>query len=128
MSFYEAVEKVNQGLPIIDKNYNSDIDWQFLFTMKQNEMFVFPNEQTGFTPKDIDLVDRNYKQISPNLFRVQKIATKNYMFRHHLETNVEDKKELKNSTYIHIQSCNLLNGIVKVRINHIGQIVKVGEY
>ena len=127
VSFYEAVERINQQLPVIDKNYNSHLGWQFLFTMKQNEYFIFPS--SDFNPKDIDLQNvKNNKLISNNLFRTQKIATKNYMFRHHLETNVEDKKELKNSTFIHIQSCNLLKNIIKVRINHIGQIVKVGEY
>src|SRR5690554_1965891 len=129
VSFFEAVERVNQGLPIIDKTYNQQLGWQFLFTMKQNEMFVFPNENTGFNPNEINLLDpNNKKEISPNLFRVQKIATKNYMFRHHLETNVDTKTELKEIAFIHYQSCNLLKGVIKVRINHLGDIVSVGEY
>jgi CRISPR-associated endonuclease Csn1 len=124
VSFYEAVERVNQGLPVIDKFFNN---WQFLFTMKQNEYFIFPND--GFDPSEIDLLNSlNSKKISPNLFRVQKIATKNYMFRHHLETDVEVKKELNNIAYINIRSTSPLEKIIKVRINHIGQIVKVGEY
>lgn len=97
--------------------------------MKQNEMFVFLNEKTGFNPKEIDLLDpKSKKIISPNLFRVQKLATKNYMFRHHLETTVEEKKELVNITYINLRSTPALDHIVKVRINHIGQIVTIGEY
>ncbi|NLH55945.1 MAG: type II CRISPR RNA-guided endonuclease Cas9, partial [Rikenellaceae bacterium] len=39
VSFFEAVTRVNQGLPIIDKGYNSYLGWKFLFTMKQNELF-----------------------------------------------------------------------------------------
>ncbi len=129
VSLFDAVQLVNAGEPVIDKSYNQGLGWQFLFTMKQNEYFVFPNEQTGFNPGEIDLLDpKNKKRISPNLFRVQKIATKNYMFRHHLETTVDDKKELKDIAFIHIQSCNLLREIVKVRINHLGDIVKKGEY
>lgn len=50
------------------------------------------------------------------------------MFRHHLETNVNIQKELKDITFKHIQSTNSLMSIVKVRINHIGDIVSVGEY
>src|SRR5690606_8885592 len=120
VSFFEAVIRVNQGLPIIDKNYNQHLGWQFLFTMKQNEMFVFPNEQAGFNPSEIDLLNpTNKKMISPNLFRVQKIATKNYMFRHHLETSVDDKKELVSIAYINIRSTNPLKDIIKVRINHL---------
>lgn len=126
ISFYEAVERVNQNLPIIDKNYNQDLGWQFLFTMKQNEYFVFPTED--FNPDEIDLLNPiNYKLISKNLFRVQKITTKDYFFRHHLETSVDSKKELVNITFKRI-GLNGLNGIVKLRINHIGQIIKVGEY
>jgi len=70
----------------------------------------------------------NYKIISHNLFRVQKIATKNYFFRHHLETMLNDAKELKDVAYKNIRSLPHIEKIVKVRINHIGQIVKVGEY
>lgn len=129
ISFFEAVERANQGIPVIDKTFNVHSGWQFLFTMKQNEYFVFPNEQSGFNPNEIDLLDKkNYKLISPNLFRVQKIASKNYFFRHHLETNVEEKKELKDVAYKPQLGLNGINGIIKVRINHIGEIIQVGEY
>ena len=129
VSFYEAVARVNEGLPIIDKTYRQEDGWQFLFTMKQNEYFVFPNESTGFYPDEIDLMNPdNYALISPNLFRVQKIASKYYVFRHHLETTVDEDKRLREITWKRIQSFSNLDGIVKVRINHIGQIVYVGEY
>jgi CRISPR-associated endonuclease Csn1 len=127
VSFYEAVERVNQGLPAIDKLFNSSLGWEFLFTMKQNEYFVFPS--ADFNPAEIDLLDsKNNKVISPNLFRVQKIATKNYFFRHHLETSVEEIKELKNVAYKPQLGLNAISKIVKVRINHIGHIIKIGEY
>ena len=129
VSLFDAVKLVNAGLPVIDKEYNHGLGWQFLFTMKRNEYFVFPNETTGFTPHDIELTNPdNYKLISPNLFRVQKLATKNYMFRHHLETNVEEVKELVNVAYISLRSTGNLIKIVKVRINHIGDILQIGEY
>jgi len=129
VSFFEAVTRANLGQPIIDKEYKQDEGWQFLFTMKQNEYFVFPNEKTGFNPNDIDLLNpENYNIISPNLFRVQKISTKNYMFRHHLETNVNETKELRDITWKNIRSTQNLVNIIKVRVNHIGQIVAVGEY
>jgi CRISPR-associated endonuclease Csn1 len=112
-----------------------DEGWEFLFTLKQNEYFVFPNEKTGFNPSEIDLLDENnYAKISPNLFRVQKISTKNYMFTHHLETEaisgdtLKNKKELSKITYNFIQTPSNLEKIIKVRINHLGKIVHVGEY
>ena len=97
--------------------------------MKQNEYFVFPNPVTGFNPEEIDLTDEsNYALISPNLFRVQKLASKYYVFRHHLETTVEDVESLRDITWKRIQATNYLNNIIKVRVNHIGRIVSVGEY
>ncbi len=128
VSFYEAVAAATTGEKVIDHNYNSNLGWKFLFTMKQNEYFVFPNKETGFDPKEIDLLDpENYSHISPNLYRVQKMATRDYFFRHHLETTVDDKNELKEVTW---KRCGLngLEGVVKVRVNHLGEIVYVGEY
>ncbi|MBX2962047.1 MAG: type II CRISPR RNA-guided endonuclease Cas9 [Cyclobacteriaceae bacterium] len=128
VSFYEAVARRNTGLPIIDKVYKQNEGWQFMFSMKQNEYFVFPNEKTGFKPTEIDLLNPdNYSLISPNLFRVQKLTTKDYFFRHHLETNVENNNALKGITWIRT-GLNGLNKIIKVRVNHIGLIVSVGEY
>ncbi len=66
--------------------------------------------------------------ISPNLFRVQKIASKDYVYRLHLETKVEDDKTIRDITWKRINSLANMDKIVKVRINHIGQIVAVGEY
>lgn len=134
VSFFEATTRASLGLPIVDKEYRKGDGWVFLFSMKQNEYFVFPNEKTGFNPKDIDLLNEaNYHLISPNLFRVQKISTKNYVFNHHLETQavsgdvLKSKKQLSGITYYFIQSLPPIKDIIKVRINHIGQIVAIGE-
>lgn len=147
VSLFDAVQLINAKLPVIISNPKKAWDevlekgiehpliesfpsenWKFLFTMKQNEMFVFPDEKTGFNPKEIDLLDaKNRRLISPNLFRVQKLATKNYFFRHHLETTVEEKRELKDIAYKPQLGLNAIKDIVKVRINHVGHIVGVGE-
>ena len=111
-------------------NKNHSLGWKFLFTLKQNEFFVFPSND--FDPSEIDLQDeRNYHLISPNLFRVQKfgeLSTSGFWFRHHLETTVEVDNLVKGTTYKVIQSGGKLKGIVKVRLNHLGKIVHVGEY
>ncbi len=128
VSFFDATTRVNLGLPIIDKTYKEKEGWQFLFSMKQNEYFVFPNETTGFNPNETDLLNPdNYGSISSNLYRVQKFTVKDYFFRHHLETNVESDNKLKGITWLRT-GLNNINNIVKVRGNHIGQIVSVGEY
>ncbi|PIF46229.1 CRISPR-associated endonuclease Csn1 [Chryseobacterium sp. 52] len=135
MSFYEAVERVSQNQPVVDRNYNTEKGYRLLFTLKQNEMFLFPNED--FIPNEIDLLDeRNLPAISKNLFRVQKISkvgygnsfVRDFVFRHHLETTVEERKELRNITYVQLKSLEGLRNIVKVRLNHLGKIVHVGEY
>jgi len=36
VSLFDAVQLVNAGLPVIDREFNKGIGWQFLFTMKQN--------------------------------------------------------------------------------------------
>jgi CRISPR-associated endonuclease Csn1 len=131
VSFFEATARVNMGLPVIDKTYNKKEGWQFLFSMKQNEYFVFPNEQSGFNPHEMDLLNPdNYHVISPNLFRVQKFGSllSGFWFRHHLETKIDTLKELKGITYKVVQSTKNLENIIKVRVNHIGQIIWVGEY
>ncbi len=127
VSFFEATSRVNQGLSIIDRDYRKDDGWEFQFSMKQNEYFVFPNEKTGFNPNEIDLLDPdNYCLISPNLFRVQKFTIKDYFFRHHLETNVDNVKELAGITWLR-GGLGGVKDIIKVRLNHIGLIVSIGE-
>ena len=135
VSLYEAVERVNQGIDIVDKSYKSNDGYHFLFSLKQNEMFLFPSED--FNPKEVDLFDdKNLSLISKNMFRVQKISkvgygnsfVRDFVFRHHLETSVEEKKELRNITYVQLKSLEGLRNVVKVRLNHIGKIVQVNEY
>ncbi|MHC5354726.1 type II CRISPR RNA-guided endonuclease Cas9 [Myroides sp. LJL115] len=126
VSLFEAVERVNQHLPTIDKTFNQHLGWKFLFTIKQNDLFLFPSDE--FNPTEFDLFDRNnYAIISKHLFRAQKISTKDYTFRHHLETTVENIKELKSITWKR-EGLNGIQKITKVRTNHLGEIVQVGEY
>ena len=137
VSFYEATSRAMQHLPVIDKTYKQSEGWQFLFTMKQNEYFVFPRYDADgnmtFNPLDHDEAwfknPENYAEISPNLFRVQKFSYKNYVFRHHLETTIDmSGYNLRGITWTDFRSSKGLENIVKVRVNHIGQIVSVGEY
>lgn len=135
VSFYEAVERVNQGLNVVDRSYKIKEGYQFLFSLKQNEIFLFPSED--FNPKEINLFDdKNLSIISKNMFRVQKISKvrygntylRDFVFRHHLETSIEERKELRNISFIHLKSLEGLRNVVKVRLNHLGKIVQVNEY
>jgi CRISPR-associated endonuclease Csn1 len=55
-------------------------------------------------------------------------TVRDFKYRHHLETSVEDKKELQNITFQQLKSLSPLWTIVKVRLNHLGDVVKVGGY
>lgn len=136
VSFFEATTRKAMGIPVIDTDYKSSEGWTFLFSMKQNEFFVFPNIEHGFDPQAMDLFDpKNRAEISKHLFRVQKMSrvdygkqiVREYVFRHHLETTVLETKELKDITFKNIKSLQYLEGIVKVRINHLGDILPTKE-
>lgn len=119
VSFYEAVSRKKRGEEVIQKAHPKG--WEFVFTLKQNDMFVIPSE--SFNPAEIDPNDPDsYPIISQRLFRVQKLTSKDYWFRHHLETTVTN--DIKNITFIHVQSLQRLEGLVKCRINHLGKITQ----
>lgn len=125
ISFYDAVVRRNLGLSVINRRHEKG--WEFLFSMKQNEYFIFPSE--GFNPQEMDLLNpENYHLISPHIFRVQKIGSKDYMFRHHLETQLLDNNQLNNIAYKRIRSPKELSVTIKIRIDHLGRIVQLGEY
>lgn len=137
VSFFEATTRAGLGEQIVEKDYRKDEGWRFLFTMKQNEFFVLPeydeNGKMIFNPKEYDEMwyqnPNNYAIISPHLFRVQKFSFKNYVFRHHLESTIDKSGyNLRGITWNDFRSSKGLDFIVKVRVNHIGKIVSVGEY
>lgn len=124
VSFFEATARASAGEPVVNRVHKEG--WKFLFTLKQNEYFIFPSDE--FDPNEIDLLDPvNQAIISKYLYRVQKFTNKDYFFRHHLETNVDDIKELRGISYKRTGLSGIV-GIIKIRLNHLGGIVKVGEY
>ncbi|NSW45434.1 MAG: type II CRISPR RNA-guided endonuclease Cas9 [Bacteroidales bacterium] len=142
-TFWHAVERKKYGIPIIiydtqevwnkilNQNHSfpqsfieklPNDQWTLLFSMQLNEMFLL-----GLKNEDIkQCIDtQNYSKLSEHLYRVQKIAQKNYMFRHHLETQINDSAEAKLSKRFYlIQSINALYDLnpIKVKIDLLGQI------
>lgn len=142
-SFWHAVERKKYGIPVIisntkqlwDKILNgkenypqSFLDklpqdgWELNLSMQQNEMFVM-----GMKKEDVSLaIENNAKSLlSSSLYRVQKISTTNYVFRHHLETELDDSQDAAISKRYH--SIRSISGLekenpVKVFINNIGEI------
>lgn len=110
-----------------------DPRWELVTSLQRNEMFVI-----GLKEEDLnDAIKANdYKLINQFLFRVQKLAPSNYCFRIHIETKVDDKYNgVKNEMLskilgklIIIQSIDAWKqrNPIKVRVNNLGKIVKVG--
>jgi CRISPR-associated endonuclease Csn1 len=114
VSLMDAVKRKNIGLPVIinetairlhklgeNKITDQSIlasfpgkDWDFITSLQQNEFFCLGIDLDEFQ----DLMNQNnYKKISDNLYRVQKLSLKSsgafdIYFRHHLETRVDDAK------------------------------------
>jgi CRISPR-associated endonuclease Csn1 len=93
--------------------------------MQQNEIFIL-----GMTHEDIQIAIENndYRQISEHLYRVQKISTLNYVFRHHLETQIiDDDNSKKSKRFINVRSIGTLFSLnpLKVKIDCLGNIKSI---
>lgn len=125
VSFWEAVSRCLVNLdkhgsiyPVIDRSDKHDL--RFLFSMQINDLFVFdvnPEEFDFFNPENRTL-------LAKNLYRVQKMSKGDYWFRHQYETTV--LKEY-NFSFKRLRSADALRSAVKVRVNHLGDIIKIGE-
>lgn len=148
-TFWHAVERKKYNIPAVIKNssevWNQLLDKElpesFLnklpadklnlkFSMQQNEMFILGLSQEEFEKA----VKNNDKSLlSKHLYLVWSITDGDYFFRHHLETkNTELKKtngakESKRYFRLSLKGLNDLTP-VKVRLNHLGEITKFGEY
>jgi CRISPR-associated endonuclease Csn1 len=83
--------------------------------MQQGEMFVMNPDSES--PNSIE-------NISNVLYRIQKLSSSYYVFRHHLETQlVDDQNAQKAGRYIRIQSMNALISLhpKKVKISKLGE-------
>ena len=107
VSFWDAVERKHYGVPVViinphevwtdvvNKDLSQDFlnklphdDWQFVLSMQENEMFVLDLEDDEFN----DAIERHdYNLLNKHLYRVQKISHREYSFRYHTETKVDDK-------------------------------------
>lgn len=147
-TFWHAVERKKHKIPSVIKNstdvWNQLIDKEcsqsFLnnlpadnlrikFSMQQNEMFIL-----GLTQEEFDQATKNNSKslLSKHLYLVWSITDGDYFFRHHLETkNTELKKTdgAKDSKRFYRLSTKGLIDLnpIKVRLNHLGIITKVGE-
>jgi CRISPR-associated endonuclease Csn1 len=149
ISFWEAVEigKLNiqqkgKPYPIINKN-DDNLLGKFHFSMQINDLFVFDLKHSENPKEDneINFLDvKNRKLMSTKLFRLQAMTKKSNNqfvvdFRHHLETQTLrkingkgiDELPLKSIIWEQISKNSDISRLTKIRINQLGDIIKIGE-
>lgn len=79
----------------------------------------------------------NYAELAPHIFRVQAISktrqklgyVRIYMFKQqYVSGSQKESSFLRGVTQVQISSAKDLAQLVKIRVNHLGRIVAVGEY
>ena len=121
VTFWDAVVRRREGLDVIDKEPADGT--KFVASIQQNEMFIFNMNRDEIEEA---VSQRNYTLISKNLFRARKLSTGIYWFNHHLETQPKDTLEDKKNGRCIQAALSSMTGI-KVRVNHLGAITKIGE-
>lgn len=149
-TFWHAVERKKYNIPAVIKN-SSDV-WNELldkelpqsfmnklpadnlnlkFSMQQNEMFILGLSQEEFD----EAIKKNDKSLlSKHLYLVWSISNNDYWFRHHLETKNSELKSIPKAKdskrYFRFKSVGglLEKNPIKIRLNHLGEITKIGEY
>ncbi len=93
VTFWDVVERKKQGqpaiLPLNSKGY------PLVQTLQMNDLFLI-----GWNGDPDRLVHLSTAELKPFLFRVQKLSTLYYVFRHHLASTLDDEDGL----FVRIQS------------------------
>jgi CRISPR-associated endonuclease Csn1 len=121
---------LEKELPESFLNYLPADNLDLKFSMQQNEMFIL-----GLSKEDFDDALKNDDKplISKHLYLVWSISNNDYWFRHHLETRNSELKKISTAKeakrYFRFKSVGALVGMnpIKVRLNHLGDITKIGE-
>lgn len=107
VSFWDAVERKRYGLPVVIEQpaevWNKVMDmelpeemleklpkdgWTFVTSMQVNEMFILGMPEADYQEA---MQNGDYQALNKYLYRVQKISSRDYYFRYHTETTVDDK-------------------------------------
>ncbi len=142
VSFWHAVERKKYGLPVIVRDTNAlwdslldkELPEAFLqnlppaglslvLSMQQNEMFVLGMPEEEYQ----EAIRKNDKRmINKYLYRVQKIGVKDYTFRFHIETQIDDSNEaLAMHKFYRVRSINALLALSphKIVITSLGGMI-----
>jgi CRISPR-associated endonuclease Csn1 len=142
ISFWEAVEtglhnirEKGKPYPVISRHRDGEFG-TLKFSMQINDLFTIDlfHAENPVEDNEINFLDPvNRVRISERLFRVQTLSTTgsgqiDILLRHHLETSVKNRQnELRGIVWERFQSDKHLSRLTKVKINHLGEIIKIGE-
>ena len=144
VSFWHAVERKKYGIPVIIQDTDdlwrelegTDLPESFLshlpapgarleLSLQQNEMFILGMKEEDYNDA---IKEKNYILLNKYLYRTQKIGSKDYVFRFHTETQLNDGKE---SQLIHnFYRCQSLSALFslyphKIRLNVTGEMIGI---
>ena len=143
VTFWDAVDRARYGIPLVITHprevmeqvlLRGDVpesvlrllppsDWIFVDSLQQDEMVVI-----GLSDKELQraLEVQDYHKLSEHLYRVQKISSRDYWFRYHLETSVADDKNALGSIPKFHRVRSLADyekrNVRKVRVDLLGRI------
>lgn len=83
VTFWDVVERKRQGQPAISPNLGEK--YRLLTTLQTNDMFL-----VGWTGDPDRVTETPVRELIHYLYRVQKISSSDYWFRHHLASNIID--------------------------------------
>ncbi len=124
VSFWTAVERKRQGVGVLQPTHPEK--GKLVQTFAINDIFII-----GLDPSVIDIFDeKNYREVSKCLYRVQKLSDFDIFFRHHLETNIDDKNVQLSKEMKKFYRANSIGGFdklnaVKVKLNNLGKIERI---
>lgn len=123
VTFWEVVERVKQGLPVINKK--PDNNFEFVTSLQINDMFLL-----GLSNEEYEHYKNDYEKLSKHLYKVEALSSKYYEFRLH---NSADTKDENRPRYVRINGFG--TGItgwksfnpIKVQLSVLGKIISVNK-
>ncbi len=114
VTFWVSVEKAKQGLPIIDRDPRDGS--KMVASLQINDMFLL-----GLSEDVFEENKHNQDLLSKHLYRVQKLSSMYYVFRHHLAATLQNP--LQEKSIRSMKGWRETNPI-KVKVDILGRIVR----
>lgn len=111
VAFWTVIERQNQGQPLFQLPTDGK---EIVCTLQINDTFII-----GLKDEELEVYRNDRNVLSKYLYRVQKLSSMYYTFRHHLASTINNEKE-----EVRIQSLEAWKRInpVKVHIDEIGNL------